>query len=313
LLDEAWALELLTPRRTTAHKYDFGSVLAIAGSPGKSGAAALLCEGALRAGVGLVTLAARPVVLERVQSLLPEVMGAPLEVRGDPSAMTKAGKQEQTSDAPLSLADLPALREALRGKTALAIGPGISRGPETAALIGELLAGLDPGCASVLDADALNALAEHREQIATWCSRPAQRPVLTPHAGELARLTGESVEQLESDRVDAAIRTARRFGCAVVFKGAPTVIAEPEGSSALCSAGNPGMATAGSGDVLTGITAALLARRGGPGSTAERAQLAVYLHALAGDAVAAETGQAGLIASDLARRGLPLVFHRLGR
>jgi len=301
LLDEAWARRMLAPRSPTAHKQEFGHVLAIAGSSNKSGAAAMLCEAAMRAGAGLITLAARPDVLERVLPSIPEAMGFPLPgPAGD-------------STAPLSLADLPALLAALRGKTALAAGPGIARGPETGPLFGALLAELDPGVACVLDADALNALAEHRDQIAAWCGKPAQRPVLTPHAAEFARLTGETVEAVESDRLGAATRAAVRFSCTMVLKGARTVIADPSGAAGICGAGNPGMATAGSGDVLTGITAALLARRGGPGTTFERAQLAVLLHALAGDEAVALASETGLIATDLVRAGLPRVLHRLAR
>jgi ADP-dependent NAD(P)H-hydrate dehydratase / NAD(P)H-hydrate epimerase len=301
LLDEAWARATLTPRPMTAHKHDFGHVLALAGSPGKSGAAALLCEAALRSGAGLVTLAARPEVLDRVLPQIPEAMGFPLPApTGEPSA-------------PLSLADLPALRAALKGKSALAAGPGIARGPQTGPLLGELLAGLDPGCAAVYDADALNALAEHRERIAEWCGKAAVRPVFTPHAAEFSRLTGEEIERIEAERVEATVRAARRFSCVMVLKGARTVIAEPEGSSAICAAGNPGMATAGSGDVLTGVAAALLGRRSGHGSSVERARLAVLFPALAGDEAAAERGQGALLASDLSRLGLPRVFRRLQR
>jgi NAD(P)H-hydrate epimerase len=294
LVDEEWAKALWPPRPRNAHKNDFGHVLAVAGSAGKSGAAAMVCEAALRAGAGLVTLAARPEVLPALHGI-PEAMGIALP-----------------GDGPLSLRDLPALREALKGKTALAIGPGIPRGPETAALIGELLSGLDASCASVIDADALNALAEERESISQRLRAPV-RPVLTPHPGEFARLTGEESERVLSDRLDAAARAAQRFGACIVLKGARTVIADPEGTTAICAAGNPGMATAGSGDVLTGILAAVLGRRSGPGGTAERARLGVFLHAYAGDLAAAETGETALIATDIARVGLPRLFRRWDR
>ena len=296
LLDDAWAQTILSPRSATGHKNEFGHVLVVAGSPGKTGAAALVLEAALRAGAGLVTLAARPEVLAAVQPSVPEAMGI---------AIAGVGA--------FGLKDLPALREALKGKTALAIGPGLSRGPETAELIGELLAGLDGSCATVIDADGLNALAEHRERIAGWCQRAAVRPLFTPHPGEFSRLTGEEVERIEADRVPAAARAAQRFSACIVLKGARSVIADPEGTTAVSPTGNPGMATAGSGDVLTGISAALLGRRGGPGGTGERARLAVYLHGLAGDLAAAEVGQGPLIATDLCRIGLPRAFKRLGR
>jgi NAD(P)H-hydrate epimerase len=136
---------------------------------------------------------------------------------------------------------------------------------------------------------------------------------LTPHAAEFARLTGEEVERVEADRVAAASRAAQRFSAVIALKGARTVIAEPEGASAVCPTGNPGMATAGSGDVLTGIAAAVLARRGGEGGTHERAGLAVYLHGLAGDLAAEQVGQGSLVATDIARVGLPRAFRKLGR
>src|SRR5205085_2956447 len=136
---------------------------------------------------------------------------------------------------------------------------------------------------------------------------------LTPHPAEFARLTGEEVERVEADRVAAAVRAAQRFSACVVLKGARTVIADPDGASAICPAGNPGMATAGAGDVLTGIAAALLARRGGPGGSGEHARLAVYLHGLAGDLAAEEIGEESLIASDISRLGLARAFRRLAR
>ena len=295
LLDEAWARGQLAPRPRNAHKNDFGHVLVVAGSAGKAGAAALVCEAALRAGAGLVTLAARSEVLPALWAL-PEVMTLALP-----------------GDGPLGAQDLAPLRAALKDKTALAIGPGIPRGPQTAQLIGDLLAALPGDCASVLDADALNALAEDREQIAARLGRAPIRPLLTPHPGEFVRLTGEDRERVLSERIEAAARAAQRFSACIVLKGSHSVVADPEGASALCAAGNPGMATAGAGDVLTGIAAALLARRGGAGGTGERARLAVFLHAFAGDLAAAEISETALLATDLVRIGLPRVFRRWGR
>jgi NAD(P)H-hydrate epimerase len=295
LLDEEWAKAQIPKRPRNAHKNDFGHALVVAGSAGKAGAAAMVCEAALRTGAGLVTLAARPEVQPALRAV-PEAMFVPLP-----------------GDGPLGMSDLPALREALKGKSALAAGPGIARGPETGQLIGEVLAGLDPSCSTVLDADALNALSEHRERIAGWLSMTRSRVLLTPHPGEFARLTGEDVEKAMADRIDAAARAAQRFSACIVLKGAHSIVADPEGTSAVCAAGNPGMATAGAGDVLTGICAALLARRGGTGGTGERARLAVFLHAFAGDLAAAELGETPLIATDIARTGLPRLFHRIQR
>jgi len=137
--------------------------------------------------------------------------------------------------------------------------------------------------------------------------------VLTPHPGEFARLTGDEVERIESDRLGAAARAAQRFGACVVLKGARSVVADPEGTTGVCAHGNPGMATAGAGDVLTGITAAVLGRRSGAGGTGERARLAVLLHALGGDLAARRTGEAGLVAHDIARTGLLRLFRRWKR
>jgi NAD(P)H-hydrate epimerase len=296
LIDESWGRALFTPREPTAHKNDFGHVLAVAGSEGKSGAAALLIEAAMRAGAGLVTLASRPEVLQLALPAVPEAMGIALPGAG-----------------PLGTADLKTLREAVKGKTALAVGPGIPRGPETAQLVADLIAALDPGCACVIDADALNALSEHRERIAEWLRRAPVRPVITPHPGEFARLTGEEVERIESDRIGAAARAAQRFGACVVLKGSRTVIADPEGATGICAHGNAGMATAGAGDVLTGIAAAVLGRRSGAGGTGERARLAVLLHALGGDLAVRRTGEAGLVAHDIARTGLLRLFRRWKR
>src|SRR5262249_30109171 len=285
LLDEEWAAQWVKPRPRNSHKNDYGHVLVVAGSPGKSGAAALVCEGALRAGAGLVTLATR------AQVPLPlEAMTAPLP-----------------GDGPLGMRDLEPLKAALKGKSALAIGPGIERGPETAQLIGALLAQAE---ASVVDADALNALAEHRESIAPYVRAAPSPPIFTPHPGEFARLTGEETERILGDRVDAAVKAAQRFGAHIVLKGAHSVVADPEGTSAICAQGNPGMATAGSGDVLTGIVAAVLARRGGPGGTGDRARLGVFLHAFAGDLAAEQLSETALIAPDIARVGLPIAFRR---
>jgi NAD(P)H-hydrate epimerase len=213
-------------------------------------------------------------------------------------------------DGPLSLEDLPPLREALKCKTALAIGPGIPRGADTGNLIAALVAQAE---VSVIDADALNALADQRDRVSEWLRKAPTSPLLTPHPGEFARLTGEETERILSDRIDAAVRAAQRFGACIALKGAHTVLADPEGSSAICAAGNPGMATAGSGDVLTGIASALLARRSGIGGTAERARLAVFVHATAGDLAAAEVGETALLASDIARIGLPRLFRRWDR
>jgi NAD(P)H-hydrate epimerase len=273
LLEEDEARDLLPPRRPDAHKGDAGRLLVVAGSPGKSGAAHLALQGALRGGAGLVWLAARPEVMPLALAGRPEAMNVPLAGWG-----------------PLSATDLDALVEAARDVDALALGPGIPRGPETGALVRELLS--RAGVPAVLDADALNALAETAEG-----PRGLGVPVvLTPHPGEMARLTGLSAGEVQADRIGVAAAWAREWGVTVVLKGARTVVADPEGPPAVIPTGNAGLATGGSGDVLCGLVGALLA-----GGLAPRAagRVGAWVHGRAGDRVAERLGQRGLVASDL--------------
>jgi NAD(P)H-hydrate epimerase len=190
---------------------------------------------------------------------------------------------------PLGLADLGPLLEAARSVDALAIGPGIPRGPGTGALLRELLA--RAAIPAVLDADALNALAERGGP--GGLGVPA---VLTPHPGEMARLTGRSTADVQADRLEIAVASARTWGVTVVLKGARTVVADPEGPPAVIPTGNAGMATGGTGDVLAGLTGALLAG-GLPPRAAGR--VAAWVHGRAGDRVARRLGQRGLLAEDL--------------
>jgi hydroxyethylthiazole kinase-like uncharacterized protein yjeF len=272
LLEEQSIRSLFKPRSREAHKGQLGHLLIIAGSPGKWGAAALAAHGALRAGVGLVTCVSRSVAPTLAQ--LPEAMAIELSGEG-----------------PLGHGDLAPLLRAAAGKSALAIGPGIPRGPETAALLGQLLAEFHGPV--VLDADALNALAGGLDLL-----RAASGPVvLTPHPGEMARLCSLTSEQVQADRVGTArgLATAQRM--TVVLKGARTVVADPDGTVAVVPTGNPGMASGGTGDVLCGMLGAFLAQ-GLPMKEAARA--APYLHGLAGDRAARRLGERGLKASDLA-------------
>ena len=273
LLEEDGVLGLVPRRPPDAHKGTMGHVLVVAGSADKPGAAALACLGALRSGAGLVTLATRAGG-HAVARRYPEIMGE-----------TLAG------DGPLAPADLDALLAAAEGKDALAIGPGIPRGEGTAELLGQLLQALDVPV--VLDADALNALATRPDLL----KGAAVDLVLTPHPGEMARLTGGTVAEVQADRLGVASDFARRNDAYLVLKGSRTVIADPDGALAVSPTGNAGMATGGSGDVLSGIIAALMAQGVAPGSAA---RVAVYAHGLAGDLAAARTGQAGLVATDLA-------------
>jgi ADP-dependent NAD(P)H-hydrate dehydratase / NAD(P)H-hydrate epimerase len=273
--DEARALVPARPRE--AHKGDAGRVLVVAGSPGKTGAAHLVLAGALRGGAGLVTLASRPEVLPVALAGRPEAMSAALPAGGA-----------------LGAADLAPLLAAAKGMDALVIGPGIPRGPETGALLLDLLA--RAAVPAVLDADALNALADHGLAPGALGALPAP-VVLTPHPGEMARLCGLGIADVQADRIGLASERARTWGAVVVLKGARTVVAGPAGPAAVIPTGNPGMATGGTGDVLAGLAGALLAS-GIPAAAAARA--AAWVHGRAGDLAARRLGERGLLASDLA-------------
>jgi NAD(P)H-hydrate epimerase len=258
------AKALLPRRQPSAHKGDCGRVLIIGGTPGMTGAARLAGEAALRAGAGLVTVATHP---EHAASLN----------LGRPELMVHAATDPVALDPLLPRADV------------IAIGPGLGQGVWGATLLGDLLDRAQlRGRPMVVDADALNLLARAPRHRDDW--------VLTPHPGEAARLLGISVAEVEQDRFSAVIALQQRFGGVTVLKGAGTVVRGPgHRPSAVCSQGNPGMASGGMGDALTGIIAALLAQGLG---LEEAAEAGVCLHAGAGDHAAA-AGQRGLLASDL--------------
>ena len=236
----------------------------------------MCAQAALRIGAGLVTIATPAGINDVLESKLLEVMTMPMP---DTQART------------LSRTALDHLQDFIATRTAVAIGPGLSTHPETVELVRALIRQLNhPG---VLDADALNALAGHASLL-TGCTIP---PVLTPHPGEMARLaTDSSTQSVNADRIGTAIRFAAEQRCYVVLKGARTVIARPDGLAAICPTGNPGMATAGTGDVLTGMIVGLLAQ--GLASW-EAACAATYLHGLAGDLAAEAIGQTSLMAGDV--------------
>ena len=268
-------------RPLTSHKGTYGRVLGIAGSTGMTGAAALASKAALRAGAGLVTLATPKHLNPILEGLLPEVMTLPLP---------------ETDTGSLAVSGISTLLEfAEKTKSTLAIGPGLSQNPETVTLVHQLVRenqeqGL--GLRMVIDADGLNALAQATEPI----SLLGKETVLTPHPGEMARLTDTSVPILEADRISTAQRFANEHGVTLVFKGAPTVTGTSNGNVWINSTGNPGMATGGMGDVLTGVIAGLMAQGV---SSSNAAALGVYVHGLAGDIVSERLGMHGLIASDV--------------
>ena len=267
----------LFPKRPDhSHKGDYGHVLVIAGSQGKGGAAGLTALGALRGGCGLVTLALP-------ESCQKAVEFNPLEV------MTVA--LPETTDGTLSLRAKDLLLEQLQGKSAVAVGPGISTDPETVQLLIEFLPSVK--IPLVIDADAVNGLARS----GNLKSLKLHDAILTPHPKEMSRISGLSVTEIQANRIESASRFAKENSLTLVLKGARTLIAFPDGSLNINPTGNPGMATAGSGDVLTGIIAGLIAQGLDPRSAVIAG---VYLHGLAGDIYADEKGsEISLVAGDL--------------
>jgi NAD(P)H-hydrate epimerase len=266
----------LPSRPAASHKGTFGHAGILAGSVGKTGAAALAAKAALRTGAGLVTVGVPAGVNDVLEAKLLEAMTVPLP---DTTART------------LGRAGFDRVLAFMQARTAVAIGPGLSTHPETVELVQSLMRHLDRP--SVLDADALNALAS-RAALLTECKTP---PILTPHPGEMARLeAGATPQSVNADRLGTARRFARERGVFLVLKGARTIVARPDGLIMVCPTGNPGMATAGTGDVLTGMLVGLLAQ-GVP--SWEAACAATYLHGAAGDLAARRLGPAGMIAGDL--------------
>jgi NAD(P)H-hydrate epimerase len=281
-LHEAEIAAALPRRAREAHKGQAGRVLVIGGGPGMSGAAQLSAAAALRTGAGLVQVACAPSSALAVSAGVPELMVQGVE---DPAAIA----------ALVTAADV------------VALGPGLGQSDWSRALwracVGAALHANKP---LVLDADALNALAREFESLRSEAAiAPALTAswVLTPHPGEAARLLGSSATQVQADRLAALQALRERYGGVVVLKGAGTLVATPGLSPAICEYGNPGMATAGTGDVLTGVIAGVLAQTRNAGVAA---RVGVLVHALAGDA-AARAGERGLIASDLIRELRQLV------
>ena len=271
------------PRRPRdSHKGTFGSVLAVAGSAFYRGAALLAAEGALRTGAGIVTLASVEPVVSAAVARLPECCLCPC----------RAG-----AEGGISPENVPLLRR--QKATVLLLGPGLggtaqsaARAAETQALVQQLLPGF--AGSAVLDADGLNAAADLLQAGKTL--HPKGELILTPHPGEMTRLTGLSAAAIHADREGTALRFARAWNAVVVLKGAQTVIAAQDGRCAVNPTGNPGLSRGGSGDVLAGMTAALLACRL---PAYEAAACAVYLHGAAADRAAAVHGEYGMLPHDI--------------
>ena len=269
-----------------AHKNDFGHVLILAGSPVMLGAAALAALAAMRTGAGLVTCG------------IPTSLNLALQKKISPVIMTLP--LPQTKTATFALPAYKELQRHFHKFNAIVIGPGMGQSSQTQKFILTLIA----RCRTplVIDADALNALAKDPRVL---LKNKGVR-ILTPHPGEMARLTGCSRQTVEHNRSKIAAQFAKMHECIVVLKGHRTVIASPQGKVYINRTGNAGMATAGSGDVLTGVIAALLGQGIGP---LESARLGAYLHGKAGDAAASSLAKAGMIAVDIIDH-LPLVMKK---
>jgi NAD(P)H-hydrate epimerase len=284
LIDLAAVVPLMKKRDRNAHKGHFGHCLVVAGSIGKTGAAAMAANSAVRSGAGLVTVAV-PASLNTIMEIkTTEAMTLPIVDNGTGCFAEKALEQ---------------LLTAAEAKSAIAIGPGIANHPATAALVRTLVPRLSPPL--VVDADGLNTLADDISLLKAATSRAL---VLTPHPGEMARLIGATVAAVEADRIGVASSFAAEFGVYLVLKGSHTIIADPDGQVAINTSGNPGMASGGMGDVLTGLLTALLAQGYDP---AAACRLGVYVHGLAADQVAERKGEMGMSAVDVQEQ-LPFTF-----
>jgi hydroxyethylthiazole kinase-like uncharacterized protein yjeF len=293
LLEAADAARAFPPRAPGAHKGTFGHVLVVAGSVGKTGAAVLAATAALRTGAGLVTVATPAPALPMVAAARAEAMTEPLPVNGsgvlDDGAVARA----------LALA---------KDRDAVVLGPGLGQDAGTRTFVRELVR----RCPTPLlvDADGLNALAPSaKEKGATDALRRSWPTVVTPHPGEMGRLVASSASEVQRRRLETARAFAMETGAVVVLKGQRTLVADSDGRAAVNPTGNPGMATGGTGDALSGIIGALLAR----GLDAWTAATAgTYLHGLAGDEGAARLGQESLLAGDVVDH-LPAAFRTLER
>ncbi|MCL6611055.1 MAG: NAD(P)H-hydrate dehydratase [Peptococcaceae bacterium] len=275
LVEESMVRGWVPFRHSSSHKGDYGRVLVIGGSRGMAGAACLTAGAAARAGAGLVTLAVPEGIYCPVASKMTEVMVTPVP---------------QTSAGTLSKEALPVIRGMLERSDVLALGPGLSTNPETVEAVRRIV---DLShIPIVLDADGLNAFVDHTDLI-----KKAGKPlVLTPHPGEMARLAGISAAAVQNDRLHAARSWSSAWGAVLVLKGHRTIVAAPDGTAYINTTGNPGMATGGSGDVLTGIIAGFMAQGV---EAAGAAAAGVYLHGMAGDTAAREKGMMGLVAGDI--------------
>jgi NAD(P)H-hydrate epimerase len=277
---------LIGSRPTESNKGNYGHVLVVGGSVGKAGSVAMAGMSALRAGAGLATVATPKSVLSTVAGFHPELMTEPLAETGEGTIAASARGR------------LDAL---IPGKTVVAIGPGISRFSETSELVRALVGKID--IAIVLDADGLNAFEGKTNEL----SGKGRRLVITPHPGEMARLAGCSIADVQKDRLGVARRFARDHQLIVVLKGHRTLVVQPNGEAWINPTGNAGMSTGGTGDILTGMVAAMMAQH--PKDLMMAVCAAVHLHGLAGDVMRENVGEHSMVATDLLK-GLPEAFRR---
>ena len=283
LLDPDAFPDALFPRDQETNKGDYGKILVIGGSRGKSGAAAMASQAALQSGAGLVTAAVPESVLPIVAGHMPELMTESLPETPDGSIASAA-------------LDDGHIRRLVEGKSVVALGPGIGSNDDTFAVVRKIASSVRVPL--VLDADGINAFAGHTEELAGDGPTPRDPIIITPHPGEMSRLTGDEIPHIVRNRLSVARDFATNHHLYVVLKGFRTIIACPDGRTFVNPTGNPGMATAGSGDILTGMIAGIL---GQPhlGTFEERLCLGVYLHGLAGDLAADEIGEEPLVATDI--------------
>ena len=282
---------LIALRPSESNKGTYGHVLVVGGSVGKAGSVAMAGMAALRAGAGLSTVATAKSVLPNVAGFYPELMTEPLPETDAGTIATSAGVR---------------IEELMKSMSVVAIGPGISRDPHTATLVRSLVS--HHKAPMVVDADGLNAFERHTNEL----NGNGRILVITPHPGEMARLMGCSIADVQKDRVGVARKFAREHELIVVLKGHRTLVVRPGGEAWVNTTGNPGMATGGTGDILTGMVAAMLAqekRAQNPESALLAVCAAVHLHGLAGDVMRDVVGEHSLVATDLLR-GLPDAFER---
>jgi hydroxyethylthiazole kinase-like uncharacterized protein yjeF len=286
IIDRELVSGLLPPRSPESNKGDFGRIFLLTGSAGMTGSGCLCANAALRTGAGLVYLGVPSALAPIYEVSVSESITVPLAGDGN-------GR--------LSLQAAPGIIEALRGMDVVAAGPGLSAGRDVAEIVGLLLR--ECGVPLILDADALNAISLNTAVL----KQLKAETVITPHPGEMARLTGMTVREVMEDRVGTAVGFAEKWGVITVLKGSRTVVALPDGSYFINVTGNPGMATGGSGDVLTGIIASLAGQGMKP---ADAAVAGVYLHGLAGDAAAERLGQYGMLPRDMTGE-LPMLMKKV--